>query len=429
MTRHADHARHCGALLVALVLLAVVTGVYPHRAQAATIDVTSSRAEPHFPNDITFSLAATSNVDIVRVELLYAVGDQETLNGVLPDVTPAKAVSLTLPVDFRLRYEPPGVDIAFRWRLVDAAGAVTETDPQVVLWQDNRFSWDAIKTDEVSVYAYNGDPDFNTDILNSAQATMDELQTRFGVERSRPLRIWVYSSSADFGGAQVNNSESWIAGASYPELGLILAVLPDGDRAEVGRVVPHEVSHQVLHQATKNPFNWPPPWLDEGLAVYNQAGGNETFPAMVTTAEADGRLPSLRALNSAFPYDPAETRLAYAASFDVVGFVIEEFGEEKMDALIDVYREGVSHEDAVQRALGISLDDLDRRWKASISARTAKAGSPADSLGHGPTLGASGPVAEGLASGALAIGVAVFAALVGFLVRAARGRLRSPQDS
>ncbi len=424
MTKLVGRQGRQATFIVTLVLLSALAILNPGHVRAGPINITSSSAEAHFPDDITFTLAATSDVDIVRLELIYAVGHQETLNGVLADIAPAKRIDLSLPVDLRLRYEPPGVDIVFHWRLVDAAGTMTESDPQVVLWQDNRFTWDVIQTDQVSVYAYNDDPDFNNDILSSAQATIDELQTRFGVERSRPLRIWVYNSSDDFSGAQASNSESWIAGASYPELGLILAVLPPSNRAELGRVVPHEVSHQVLHQATDNPFNWPPPWLDEGLAVYYQEGGNESFPAMVATAEAEGRLPSLRALNSEFPYDPGETRLAYAASLDVVRYLIDEFGEQKIAALIDIYREGVSHDEAVQRALGVSLDELDQQWKESIAARARAGASDLDAFGHGPTAGPGASVVEGIASGALIVGTAVLMALVALLLKTARSHHR-----
>ena len=46
---------------------------------------------------------------------------------------------------------------------------------------------------------------------------------------------------------------------------------------DIRRAVPHEISHQVLHQATKNAFNSPPQWLDEGLATYWQETGRDRF--------------------------------------------------------------------------------------------------------------------------------------------------------
>src|SRR5260370_16743783 len=39
---------------------------------------------------------------------------------------------------------------------------------------------------------------------------------------------------------------------------------------EIKRIIPHELSHLLLYQATRNPYNQPPAWMDEGLAVHNQ---------------------------------------------------------------------------------------------------------------------------------------------------------------
>ena len=71
-----------------------------------------------------------------------------------------------------------------------------------------------------------------------------------------------------------------------PALHVIMAVLPPGNYDEVGRVVPHEISHQVLHQATDNPFSRPPQWLNEGLAVYWQ----ESWPRPLLLVRAGARL-------------------------------------------------------------------------------------------------------------------------------------------
>src|SRR5690606_42158048 len=56
--------------------------------------------------------------------------------------------------------------------------------------------------------------------------------------------------------------------------------------------------------------------------------------------------------------------LAYAESESIVRFLIETKGEDATAALLAVFQEGVSYDDAVQRALGVSLDQLDQEWKA-----------------------------------------------------------------
>lgn len=360
---NAVRALVCALLLVALGI--ELSPMMPVAAQDA-IRVESSTATPNFPNGITFDLSAVADRPIVKAELLYAKAEVETLNLESADFTPADKVEVTLPVDFRSAYVPPGIDITYRWRLTDDAGGVIETEPASVSWTDSRFAWTEVSTDQVSVHYYTGDEAYARRILDAAQSTVDRLQQTFGVERSRPIRIWVYDSKDDFQGSQAPNSQEWIAGTAYPELQVILAVLPDGNEREVGRVVPHEISHQMLYQATRNPFNVPATWLDEGLAVANQENGNEAFSGVVQSAAEAGRLFSIRSLTSDFPYDPADATLAYAESYSVVEFILGRWGEDGTAAIVAAYRDGLSHDDALKQAIGVDVDGLDALWKESL---------------------------------------------------------------
>ncbi len=87
---------------------------------------------------------------------------------------------------------------------------------------------------------------------------------------------------------------------------------------------------------------------------------------MVENAAEKGRLFSIRALNSNFPYDPADASLAYAESYSIVRFIIDEFGEDKLATIIAAYREGVSHDEALVKTIGVDIDELDRLWKERL---------------------------------------------------------------
>jgi hypothetical protein len=354
--------------LVLIGLLLLISGfvsVPATRAQQG-VSVTEESSEVSFPEGITFSLVADSPTSVARVELLYRVADLETLHLEAPDFTPGTHIEVTHAVDFQLNYQPAGVDIFYRWRLIDEQGNVHDTDEKSVTWYDARFTWDMQKSQDVEVYAYNRNEAFNKLILDRAQQAVDELRVEYGVDQVTAIRIWIYNSGKDFAGSQQGNSSEWIAGTAYQNLHLILATIPEGNKSEIGRIIPHEISHQILFQATRNPFNITPTWFDEGLAVNHQDNGNEDFPAMVRDAAERGQLFSIRALNSNFPYDASETALAYAESSSIVTFIVDRFGEEKLKAVVDAYREGVSHDEAFRIGLGVDLTELDRLWKESL---------------------------------------------------------------
>ncbi len=422
-------------IAVVIALLGALTPRPTARASVA-LTVQTNDAAAHFPDDITFSLRADASTPIERVELLYAEASQQTLHLMTPPFEAGTSINLAARLDMRLNFVPPGLDLIYHWRLTDADGAVTETEPRTVLWLDDRFDWTDYRTDQVTVYAYNGDDDFNEQILASAQQTIDELQSEFEVERSQPIRIWIYDTKQDFEGSLAPNSEPWIGGISHLGSFLVLATIRAGNEREIGRVIPHEVSHHVFFQATWNPFNGlngPPTWLDEGLAVYVQEVGDEEFPALVADAVDQGRLFSIRALNSAFPYDSADTTLAYAESLSIVTFIIEEYGKVKLAALIDVYREGVSRDEALHRALGVTTDELDAQWKASLGYQGDQA--PSGSVSRRSPAGRSTPdgwtdLAPLLASGLPLMALAAIIAIalgVATIQRNRRG-LDEPDD-
>jgi hypothetical protein len=395
-------------LVVALLGFVLVGGLVlsdkPAAASEVAVSVSNDSAQPDFPNSITFNLSAESASPTESVELLYSIAGEETLHMSTPAFTPGTSVQVTDSIDMQINQVPPGVDITYHWKLTGADGSTFETEPTAMLWKDDRYDWKEVSNDHVSVYAYNGNEKFNRSILDSAQRTIDKVQKEFGVELDTPIRIWAYQSQKDFQGALFANSEEWSVGATFPQLNLIVATLPEGDDYSVGRVVPHEVTHQVLYQATKNPFNSPPRWLDEGLAVLHQEQGKEEYADYVDAAAKEGRLYSVRALNSDFPYDPDDVHLAYAESLSIVQFIIDHFGSDKMGALIAAYRQGLSHDEAAMQALGVDLGGLDKLWKESLGYKGDKGTAGfVQPDGVGPNSSFAGALAYG--SGVIALAI------------------------
>jgi len=356
--------------LLGLLLVLMLAPALPASANVTlpelAVTFTSSAATPDYPRGITFTLEYDAQDPVERIELFYTTSGEETLNLVTPTVADPDSGSVSYFLDLQIYYAPPGIDLVYFWRLTGEDGATAETERTVAPWIDTRFNWTSIETDDVRVSTYDGNPEFAQAILDSAQSAIDRIQVELNAELDEQVRIWAYRSTEDFAGTQAPNSEQWIAGVAYPGLKVILAVLPPGDYNEVGRVVPHEISHQVIHQAIENPYTGLPTWLDEGIAVTYQDNGYSHFPDLVRTAADQGALFSVRALNSGFPFDGGGATLGYAESYSIVMFIKEHFGEEALANLVNMYKQGVSHDEAAVDALGVDLDELDRLWKESL---------------------------------------------------------------
>jgi hypothetical protein len=354
------------------------------------LTVAKNEAVTKFPDGITFMLDAEVPGLVANIELEYREPGLDTWSVELPAFTPgATALDVTQALDLRAGQLPPGVDIDYRWRITEQNGDVLETPEQTVLWSDNRYDWTPLVGPHVTVYAYGADPAFQKAILDTAERTVNRLSTAYHATPDQTIRIWAYAARDDLYGALPPNSEPWIAGAAFPGLHLIMAILPPGNMNEVKRVVPHEISHQVLGQATENPFNNPPKWLDEGLAVYSQESGRDPFYEHALELAAKGQVPPLATLNGDFPYDHDGAMAAYAFSLSAVVYILDTWGDAGMARLIAAFPEGITYDDTIQQALGISFAELDRQWRADLIADAQRG----DAVIGTPTSGEATPTA------------------------------------
>ena len=355
--------------LTAAALLALVClgwPIWPEHVGAAELTVESETVGDDFPTGLTLDLDFATERTIVRAYVLYTLAHEDISSEVAATLAADGSSAATAVIDMETAYVPAGVDVTYRWRLIAEDDSEVATQPATIIWQDDRFDWERSASDDVEVFGYEGGGDLRGEVLNSAQETVDRLSEEFGVDVEHPLRIWIYASKKDFDGTLAANSQEWAAGAAYPDLQLILAVIPPDRPSELGRIIPHEVSHQLLALATDNPYNAPATWLDEGFAVSNQTNGSSHMARLVATAKREGRLLPLTSLDTAFPFDPTDAGLAYAESFSVVTYLVDTYGDAAVAAIAAAYRTGSTHDDAVRAGTGRDIAQLDREWRATI---------------------------------------------------------------
>ncbi len=307
------------------------------------------------------------------IDLLYRIGSDDTINLVATStpVIAGEQIRIEAMVDMQSSFVPAGVELSVFWRVPLADGKYAESAATSVSWFDNRWEWQTLASDQVTLRYVDIDATFAQSILDSAQSTVTDLERRFALQRSEPITIWAYSSAETFRGAQQPNSREAVAGASYPGFQLITAIIPNGDNREVGRVIPHEISHQILYQATHNPFTLPPLWFDEGLATHYQIGGTDGFLEMVIRASERGELFELGSLDASFPYLSDKATLAYATSWSAIAYIRDVHGDAAISALINAFATGAPYGDAIEQALGMTMDDLDREWRTWVSSQAS----------------------------------------------------------
>jgi hypothetical protein len=359
------------ALLLALLLVALLApGAMPAAAQSNTpmdVEVLNSAAQVEFPSSITFSLVAENEgAPITEAALLYGATRADTRTIVPLSFTPGRSIDVQHRLDTRIYHLPVGVEVSYSWLLRDAQGNEFETPVHELIYHDDRFTWQQRSERGITVYWYAGTDAFGDALMETATSTLDRLQAETGFEQIDPVKIYIYENTGDMRAALRSNSVEWVGGQAVPSLGLIIGAIAPDRLDEVGRIVPHELSHQVLHQATENPYGGVPLWFDEGLAVYNQEAVDDYFPDIIDTAARSDTLVPLEALAASFPTDPDRALLSYAQSHSVVAYIIDTYGTEKLSELVAAFREATPVDEALPQVLGVTVDELDAAWRETL---------------------------------------------------------------
>lgn len=351
------------ALALALLLVAFVC--WTAVAQEG-ITVISNTYDPLFAQEISFRLEARSESEIDKIVLLYRIGGEEVINRGYPDFIPAQEVAAEYVMDLKRGEIAPFSEIEYSWRIEDAAGNRLDTEPVSFLYEDDRFQWESLTQEKVTLYWYDANRTFGEGLLEVALESLARLEEEVGVKSEESIKVVVYQSKDDMLGALVSRGE--VFEAEVITLGIVVSrdtVLLHGTHQGVEKTIAHELSHVVVHLATENPYGDIPAWLDEGLAMYNEGGLPAANGQALERAIQTNGLISVRSL-TAPSGKPEEVNLFYGEVYSVVEFLLNTYGKEKMAELLAVFKEGAAYDDALMEVYGFDQDDLDAQWRESL---------------------------------------------------------------
>ena len=178
----------------------------------------------------------------------------------------------------------------------------------------------------------------------------------------------------------------------------------------------HEMAHVITLQMSQQRV---PRWLTEGISVYEESkerpewGRDMEVPFAMALER--GKALKLADLNSGFTR-PDTIALAYFQASLLVDHIVSTYGEPKLQALVSSYGQGLEGNAAIEKTIGVSLDQLqasfdkalDARFGALRTALRGAGGKPAG--GDINTLRAAAVAAPGSYVAQLALGQALAAA-------------------
>jgi hypothetical protein len=358
-----------------VILLSLAISIFCPDAGLAQDGVTviSSEAEAQFPTAITFTLEAETDNDIVDVDLEYRVNRR----GLVPE-------SCRVDVDFTADQQlvaswtwnmlttgglPTGTEVEYRWLLEDAVGNRIETSPNTVRFDDLRYDWDSIASDDVIFFWYAGDAAFVQELVDAAGEALDDLGSEVGVYLEQPATFYIYADAGDLHGALVYPDE-WTGGVAFPAYGTIVIGISPENMDWGKRAIAHELGHLVVHQDVFGPYGVLPTWIDEGLAMDAEGELRSDLQDLLEQAIDMDALFSVRSISGSFPANPYEAKLSYAESYSLVQFLIDSYGGEKIVELLNVFKDGSTADEALLQVYGFDTEGLGERWRVSLGLST-----------------------------------------------------------
>ncbi len=225
----------------------------------------------------------------------------------------------------------------------------------------------------------------DTTILKFRKKEAELLQPYFDVELHRilttydakykmklpgPVQVEVYPDHEDFAVRTMGMPGLGALGVTFGEV--IAMDSPSGRKPgdfNWGSTLWHEMSHVYILTATNHRV---PRWFTEGLAVHEEGERSPEWRNRVTPevlmAIRDKKLLPVAKLDRGFtsPEYPSQVIVSYFQAGSVCDYIAAHWSNDKLLGMVHSYTLKKSTPEAIQENLGISADEFDKRYLASI---------------------------------------------------------------
>jgi LPXTG-motif cell wall-anchored protein len=208
--------------------------------------------------------------------------------------------------------------------------------------------------------------DATLEILLSAQV---ELESKFGIKMIDTVHVRLLENRNDFDTATFGGAPDWGVGVAIQSKNLIVILVPFSEKFNISfhEVLRHELAHMALFVRTGG--RRVPRFMHEGFAMTFAHQWSFDDDLLLAKAKYTGSLFSLKQIESVNMLNSAQARLAYAQSFQAVKYIIETFGYNTFQELLNGFSQGLNRDMVFQQVLGTNFDGFDKMFAQYISKR------------------------------------------------------------
>ncbi len=355
-------------LILSLAFLAHPTGA----GAIAPLEVRSDQAILNFPNTVTFQAQLSTNANIESVVLEYGTTQLtcgEVVAKAFPQFNPGRNISVEWTWDMRQSGSiPPGANIWWRWRTTDANGQENVSETKNVTWLDSTYKWQTLTDRDLRIHWYKGDQAFAREILAAARGGLALNEQSAGLKPDGVIDIYIYGDYDALRSA-VLYAPSWTGGQAFPDFHIVIIGIAPNNLQWGKAATVHELTHVLVGNLTFSCLGDVPTWLNEGLAVYSEGGLDSTSQRQLDQAIRQDTLLTVRSISGGFSEVADKANLSYSQSYSIVKFLVETYGQPKMNELLLALRDGTTIDSALVKVYGFDVEGLEDAWRAGIGAK------------------------------------------------------------
>jgi hypothetical protein len=372
-----------------LTLVLILTVAWP--VAVAAQDAIEVRQQTHaisFGQIITFSLQATAPAPFERATLVVHLEGRTQPIIEEADISPVTDLSIAHHLDVEAHQIPPFAAITYHWELEDQLGNRLVTDEEHFRYEDTSLAWEwqTEQRDYLTVHYDGHDLTAALAALDVAEDAITRAERLLGVVPPDEVHIYIYPEPTQLTSSlRVHNLsiQDWVAAYALPPQSVVLVSASAGPelQVELGRDLPHELTHLLIYNGASPNAASVPGWFNEGLAIMASAEPDPRLGAALDEATLADRLLPLESLcvNTFAALPASDAALAYAQSESLMRYIHNLYGTAGVRNLMAAYADGAACDAGVQRALGLSFDALESDWKRGRqqAVRTASTGGAA----------------------------------------------------
>lgn len=323
-----------------------------------------------YPTNLTFYFDATAATQAQKISLNYGTNGRLCTNNYSRQSfapQPGSQITASWKWDFTQSGSlPPGAEIWWEWEVLFDGGETWTSQRQTFVLDDPRFTWKHLENERLSVYWVDGSSSFGNRILTIAQSSLDHLERNLGIHPLEKIRLTIYPDAGYIHSAMMYTSK-WAGGLAVPTYNTLIMAISPAEMSWAETVISHEITHLVIHTRTYNCLGVSlPTWLSEGLAMVTAGERTQEDHQLLIDRLEKGNLPRLVSLAGGFSANADEARLAYIQSAAVLSYLIETFGPEKLDQLLNLIQQGKNADPALLQVYSLDTGGVDQSWRASL---------------------------------------------------------------